>query len=62
MPNTHVYPERYPQSNRPPGKFANLVGRILRTLYKQIKVWNESKTYHLNIETKKCLFSFEMGI
>lgn len=32
MPNTHVYPERYPQSNRPPGKCANLVGRILRTL------------------------------
>lgn len=32
MRNTRLYPKHCPQSSRPPGKRANLVGRILRTL------------------------------
>lgn len=59
----NLYPNEFSLANSSGENAKHELKFFVRSwLYKQIKVWNESKTYHLNIETKKCLFSFEMGI
>ena len=59
----NLYPNEFSLSNSIGENAIHELKFFVRSwLYKQIKVWNESETYHLNIETKKCLFSFEMGI
>lgn len=59
----NLYPNEFSLSNSIGENAIHELKFFVRSwLYKQIKAWNESETYHLNIETKKCLFSFEMGI